>query len=204
MQNLNSKCIVVLAGVCDVDIAKYINHGDIVIAIDGGYDTLALANINVDVLIGDCDSISASNFLGQTIKFDSQKDDTDFKCGLNYIEENYPNYPIYVFAFASINRIDHVLVNLCNITSCVKFISNNQHIELLNADTIVKADQFTYYSFFAIEPIAKFSLQGFKYELLNYELMPFDPLCISNELSAPSGLITIDSGRVIMIKSKEN
>lgn len=204
LPNLKNKIGIILAGQVDVNLSDHINTDYYVIAVDGGYDHLLTQNLSCDILIGDMDSISSLNYIGKQLRYDSVKDDTDFICALNHAKEYNTHADIEVFGYASLNRIDHVLGNLSAITENVKFVSQNQQIIVLESDTLIVADEFKYYSFFALSPVQQFSLTGFKYPLVNYQLNPFDPLCVSNELSFNNAKVEISNGRVICIKSKFN
>lgn len=204
LQSLKSNVAIVLAGEIDVNLTDYLNHDDFVIAVDGGLDHLLAVGLTPDILIGDLDSISTTNYNGQQVVYDSVKDDTDFVCAIKYAKANYPNTEIRVFGFASLNRLDHVLANLSVIQPGMTFISDNQTIQLLSEEFIAEQDEYQYYSFISMSTVNQFSLTGFKYPLTNYQLRPFDPLCVSNELIANSGKIEISNDCVIMIKSKNN
>lgn len=203
LKSLKTRVVVVLAGDLDLDLHYHISKQDIVIAIDGGYNHLLAANLKPNVVIGDLDSIAGKPDC-KVISFDPVKDETDFKCGLNYIAENYNSLPIVVFGFSSMSRIDHLIANLANIQCNATYMSANHMVQLLQADTVITADQYKYYSFFSFEIIDRFSLSGFKYPLVDYQLKPFDPLCVSNELIEEIGDISISNGQVLMIKSKFN
>lgn len=204
LQTLEPRIVIVLAGAIDFDLNSFLLADDIIIAVDGGANHLIGTRFKPTAIIGDLDSISENQFECPVIEFDPVKDDTDFACSLNYIQNNYHSNNIIVIGFASLDRIDHVLSNLSNFQLGIKFISNNQIIEQLeNSFEVVKSD-YKYYSFYATETINQFSLSGFKYDLIDYRLMPFDPLCISNELIADSGTIKISNGKIIMIRSKQS
>ncbi len=200
---LKSKIAIILAGTIDVDLQQQLTGFNYIIAVDGGLNHLTKAGIKPDILIGDLDSVT-SQFDGQTLKFDPIKDDTDFKCAIKYVEQNFANVQIDVYGFNSLDRLDHVIANLANITSNIKLISDNQQIYLINHDTVVEGDEYKYYSFFSTEVINQFSLEGFKYPLSDYQLKPFDPLCVSNQLINNSGTIRISNGQLLVIKSKNN
>lgn len=204
LQVLKNKIAIILAGQLDVDLYFYLSPEHYVIAVDGGLDHLINQGINCDILIGDMDSIGESRYKGEQIVFDPVKDDTDFVCAIKHAKKYNSKAPIEVFGFASTNRLDHVIANISVIDKGMKFISNNQELRLLTEDTIVNRDEYCYYSFYALSEVEAFTLSGFKYPLLNYQLKPFDPLCVSNELSEDCGKIEISNGRVIIIKSKSN
>lgn len=204
LQPLKNKIAIVLAGQLDVDLSCYLSPEYYLIAVDGGLDHIIASGHRADILIGDLDSVTAIDHEGPRLVFDSVKDDTDFVCAINHALDYNADAQIFVFGFGSIDRIDHVLANLSVIRSNMQFISNNQHITLLTADTVVESDDYQYYSFFSLDLVSRFSLSGFKYPLTDYCLKPYDPLCVSNELMSDSGKIEISNGRVILIKSKIN
>ncbi len=200
---LKNKIAIILAGEIDCDLLNELQSFTFIIAVDGGYDHLVKAGIKPDILIGDLDSLS-SIVNCPVVAFDPVKDDTDFKCAINYVEDNFNSSSITVFGFASINRIDHVIANLANMEPNITFKSNNQEITVIENDCLLTSDDYKYISFFSTTQINSFSITGFKYPLSNYTLNPFDPLCVSNELITNSGKISISNGRVIVIKSKQN
>lgn len=203
LQTLKSNIAIILAGTIDVDLQQQLTGYDYIIAVDGGLNHLTKSGVTPNILIGDLDSVT-EEFDGQVLKFDPIKDDTDFKCAINYVEQNFDHYQLDVYGFSSLDRLDHVIANLANMTTNIKLISANQQIELINANTVVENDEYKYYSFFSTEVIEQFSLEGFSYPLTDYQLNPFDPLCVSNQLINNSGTIKLSNGRVLVIKSKNN
>ncbi len=203
LKSLKNKVAIVLAGDIDLNLADHITDDMFVIAVDGGYNHLLAANVEVDLLIGDMDSICKQVSVPK-IQFDTVKDDTDFKCAINYVKDNIIDCHIFIFGFSSLNRLDHVIANLSVIENNMTFISANQMITVVNESSLIVASQYKYVSFFALTPINNFSLIGFKYPLNDYHLVPFDPLCVSNELIENSGKIEISNGRLLIIQSKQS
>lgn len=199
----NKRLAIVLAGAVEQKLFSQIKECDVVIAVDGGYNCLSKVGINADVIIGDMDSIQVDSSV-KKIVYPTQKDDTDFKLALDYAKRNNYDYDILVFGFASIDRIDHVISNLAVIDENVRFVSLNQEISLHTNTFEIENDNYVYYSFYALEPIRDFSLRGFEYELDNYRLLPFDPLCISNKLASKCAVVEFEKGRLLMIKSIES
>ncbi len=200
---LKSKIAIVLAGAIDLNLQQQLSRYEFIIAVDGGLNHLTKVGIKPDILIGDLDSVT-EQFDGQILKFDPVKDDTDFKCAINYVKQNFDNFQIDVYGFNSLDRLDHVIANLANITNDIKLVSDNQQIELISHDITVEEDEYKYYSFFSKEVVEQFTLVGFEYPLTDYQLKPFDPLCVSNRLVSNSGTIKVSNGQVLVIKSKNN
>lgn len=203
LQNLKPRVIVVLAGSIDINLFEYINQSDIIIAVDGGCNSLLDANITPDYLIGDLDSVTNIPDC-QVIEFDPVKDDSDFICSLKFIEENIGECTINVLGYASINRVDHVLANISAINNNVQLISSNQLIYVISNTTEIEKGDYKYISFFSYREIKRLTLIGFKYPLTNYNLHPFDPLCISNEIIHKTGIVKISNDRLLVIQSKES
>lgn len=200
---LKNKVAIILAGELDLNLNEYITSDMFVIAVDGGYNHLLAADIKPNLVIGDMDSITQEVSV-DTIKFDTVKDDTDFKCAINYVNDNITDCHIFIFGFGSLNRLDHVIANLSVIEENMTFISANQKITTANSSIELTSSEYKYISFFALSSINKFNLVGFKYPLDNYKLNPFDPLCVSNELEGNSGEIDISNGQLLIIESKES
>ena len=63
-------------------------------------------------------------------------------------------------------------------------------------------DDYKFVSFFSLSRESIITLKGFKYDLEKYTLLDDDNLCISNEIY--DGLVKVYSGRVLVIKSKDD
>ena len=91
-----SKCIIFGAlPVCELTLK--IENGDLVIAADGGYETLKKLNIEPDVIIGDFDSLKSDlPQNGNIIKHPVKKNDTDTLLAIKYgLENGYTDFIIY-------------------------------------------------------------------------------------------------------------
>ncbi len=97
---LKNKVAIILAGELDLNLNEYITSDMFVIAVDGGYNHLVAADIKPNLVIGDMDSITQDVSV-DTIKFDTVKDDTDFKCAINYVNDNITDCHIFIFGFGS-------------------------------------------------------------------------------------------------------
>lgn len=196
-----------LAGVLtDVDLKNEIlsKEIDLVIAVDGGYEVLKDNDIEIDLLIGDMDSIH-SDYNVESIKLNPQKDYSDFAVALEYVKENYEYENIYVYGAISLSRIDHVLSNIGHVDERIIFITENQLFKVISNKYLITERSYKYFSFFAITDVGRLSLKGFKYELENYNLNVFDPLCLSNELVLDQEAeVTYEYGKLLMICSENN
>ena len=114
---------------------------DLVIAADGGYDTLCRAGIKCDLLIGDLDSIKERETDVETIKHPTMKDETDMH--LAYLEGARRGYTDFVIYGGSGGREDHTLANY----SLLLYIRNNGHRATMICDTgkvyLIKNEKIT-------------------------------------------------------------
>lgn len=169
---------------------------------DGGLLLAEKLNLPLKRVLGDFDSASKPS-REDLLVYPSEKDQTDAELALELaISEGYRE--IWLIAPFG-GRIDHTFANLCLLEKAIK---NNVKVCLydgLNLAYILEAghhvlnDDFRYYSFFAWDNMAKISLAGFKYSLKQYDLKPFDPLCISNEAEIESPCVTIHDGKILCI-----
>ena len=84
----------------------------------------------------------------------------------------------------------------------LKLIDDYSLIEIIDKDKEFKKDEYKYISFFSLKD-SIVSLKGFKYNLDNYNLKVFDPICISNEIVDEVAYLTLD-GEVLCIKSMDD
>lgn len=87
----------------------------------------------------------------------------------------------------------------------IKIIDQQNEISYLSAkDYNIERDlNYPYISFIPIAYPTVISLINFKYELKQASLQLGSTLTISNELIKPQGIVSIHSGSVLMIKSKD-
>lgn len=181
-----------------------INKNDFVIAVDGALSEVLKQNIRIDLVIGDLDSLEDSSLLKdlEVIKLNKEKDETDTFKAVQYAYENKDSN-VYLLGGIKGNRIEHFIANyylfdkypnliMMDDNSIIKLLCKGSHNITNNG----------YISLFGYNQ-AKITLKGFKYNLENYNLHSFDPLCISNELINKTGLIDILEGKIIVIKSKK-
>ena len=179
-----------------------------IVGVDYGAYMLAKASIEMDLAIGDFDTagekglIKAQKIAKRVKKLDAIKDDTDT---FDAIKEVYNKYDeIIVLGGLQGRRIEHLIANIFALKAYpkVKFIDDYSIMEIVSADRVFKRDKYKFISFFPLVDTT-ISLKGFKYNLDNYKLNQFDPLCISNEIVDEMAYAGI-SGMVVCIKSMED
>jgi len=191
----------------NINLASYDFSNGVVVGIDKGALIAYKKGIKLDYAIGDFDSISAdelkelSNYTN-IIKLNPIKDVTDTE----YAVMMFKDYDeIYLLGGIGGNRIDHFYANLKLFYKYPNLHLTDDYTHILQCDmnkTFFK-DEYTYYSFFALEEVHDLCLEGFKYPLNNYSLSCDSSLGVSNEISSNEAKVTFSKGRLLLIKTKK-
>lgn len=189
------------------DIKKIISlkDDDYMIAVDQAVLSLYKQRINIDLAIGDFDSLKNHGILNtlNVLKLDPIKDVTDSYQALVEAQKLNPDEYIMVGGIGG-DRVEHFMAHvlLFNQFPKLKIINDKSEIFMLeNQD--YKLDFKGYISIFAYQS-ALITLKGFKYPLEAYELKAYDPLGISNEITGEFGHIFVQKGRALVVLSKRD
>lgn len=179
----------------------------LIIGVDKGALNAINHNIQLDIAIGDFDSVSKSeldlikNNSKRIIKLNPIKDETDTLEAINLCKD-YDEITIY--GGIKGKRIEHFYANLILLRNHknIKMIDDNSLIEIKNKSFIPNLN-YKFISLFSLNDNTNISLTGFKYNLSNYDLKSNDPLCISNEIIS-NPYIDINNGELLIIYSKDD
>lgn len=188
------------------------------IAADRGVEFFMGTDLEPDVAVGDFDSLSAEGAkYMETLKHTEirrlkpEKDDSDTQSAANYAIEQGTERIMILGATG--NRIDHLMANfgllMLGKTKQVQIvlIDAYNYMSLIESGMILKKEeQFgKYVSFFPIEgEVTGLTLKGFKYPLNSYTLKGEDSgLTVSNEISDPEAEVTFETGKLLMIMSRD-
>jgi len=188
------------------------------IAADRGVEFFMGTDMEPDVAVGDFDSISAEGAkYMETLKHTEirrlkpEKDDSDTQSAANYAIEQGTERIMILGATG--NRIDHLMANfgllMLGKTKQVQIVLVDayNYMSLIESGMILKKEeQFgKYVSFFPIEgEVTGLTLKGFKYPLNSYTLKVEDSgLTVSNEISDPEAEVTFETGKLLMIMSRD-
>lgn len=188
------------------DIKKILNieDSDRIIAVDQAVLALYKQRIKIDLAVGDFDSLVNQGILSQlhTIKLNPVKDVTDTHQALVEAMKMNPDELMMVGGIGG-DRIEHFMIH-------TMFFDEFPHLKIIDDHSIIErhakglyeVDTKEYVSFLAY-PKAVISLSGFKYNLNEYILNTYDPLCISNEVVEDKGFIHVHEGAILKIISKK-
>ncbi len=183
------------------------DSSDLVIAADGGYDTLKRLGKRCELLMGDMDSIADGGVSAhEKILFPIEKDETDTHlCYLEGVRRGYENFRIYGGVGG---RIDHTFANICLLIygkhekKHLTLIADGYEIFAIENEKItLPGTPGKTFSVFAFEKEAKgVSVEGGKYEAKDVTLTPHFPLGVSNSFVSDKAEISVTDGTLIIMR----
>lgn len=196
-------CIVV--GAIDVNVKIEKHEDDFLIAADKGYLNCIKQNLDVDLLIGDFDSLKIVPDNIEKIKLNEIKDDTDvFDALMEGIKRGYKSFILYGVIGG---RFDHTFANiqillfLKNKGYEAKIIDEDRTYIILENESIeLPKKERGYLSVFSLSAISHgVTLKSLKYELKNAILTSEFPLGVDNEYIDKSPFIEVKDGKILLI-----
>lgn len=196
-------CIVV--GAIDVNVKIEKHEDDFLIAADKGYLNCLKQNLDVDLLIGDFDSLKIVPDNIEKIKLKEIKDDTDvFDALMEGIKRGYKSFILYGVIGG---RFDHTFANiqillfLKNKGYEAKIIDEDRTYIILENESIeLPKKERGYLSVFSFSAISHgVTLKNLKYELKNATLTSEFPLGVDNEYIDKSPFIEVKDGKILLI-----
>ena len=200
-----SICYIVGAGEFYGSFEK--KNGDLVVAADGGCDTLLRLGISPDLIIGDMDSIESSTS-AERIVFPTKKDETDTH--LAYLEGVRRGYNDFIIFGGVGGRDDHTFANYSLLVyaknrghritligeKCDIFAMKNEQISLISESGM-------HFSAFAFGGDSHgVSIKSLEYEADDITLTPEFPLAVSNRFIGKEALITVKDGTLLVMVEK--
>lgn len=178
---------------------------ELLIGVDRGALHALEHGLCLDVAVGDFDSVTEAELehikekvpLVKVYAEAKAKTDTDIA-----IEEAFRQGAASVTVYGGIGRrLDHTYGNILFLRrGDVTFVTDDQLMRILTPGEHRIVHDYDYISFFAVEPVKGLDLEGFAYELKDYDLAVDDPLCISN---AGQGVVRFRKGLLLMIAAND-
>ncbi|MGI6703118.1 MAG: thiamine diphosphokinase [Clostridia bacterium] len=184
---------------------------DIIICADGGAYHVKKMGMQPHVIIGDFDSCTrefAQSFSGaKIIEYPSEKDDTDAQLAVEYALSNGADYIMLLGATGT--RIDHTIANI-GLLLCIadkgvvgELINEYNRATIIKDRALVKGKG----SLVSLIPyggdVRGVTLKGFKYPLYDFTLEMGSSRGISNQLVDDIGEISITSGWLLVVLSRD-
>lgn len=178
--------------------------GDIVIAADGGLDTLNKLGIRPDLLIGDMDSVTSTCDI-EKIVFPTRKDETDtFLAYREGVRRGYTDFVIYGGVGG---RDDHTFANYSLLiygkerNHSIKIVGERCDIfAIKNELKYIFSEPEAHFSAFPFGGSAKgVTVKGLEYEAEEITLIPEFPLAVSNRFVGKEGFVEVKDGALILM-----
>lgn len=177
----------------------------LIIAADGGYESLCKSGISADVVIGDFDSLSVPPDHPKVIQLEKEKDDTDMLAAIRYaLSEGCSCFHLYGGAGG---RTDHTLANI----QCLAYLAQQGAEGYLYGKDFVMTCICNgymdldpeYQGIFSVfsysETASGVSLERVKYELHKAELNNAFPIGVSNEFIGAAARFSVENGTLLII-----
>lgn len=204
--NLKNKAIII-ASETTINLEKYCLN-NFVVGIERGALVLIQQKIPIDLAIGDFDKVTVKEFklikkyAKEMLVAEAQKDYLDGELAI--IELKKRNLHLIEFICEANARYDKN-ISICELVwkHNIYFFNQSSTIFRLNSGTHVfaysKYKNVKYISFFSNKP-SIITINNFKYNVKNLELMPFENKAISNELIENlNGEITTNQNLIVIL-----
>ncbi|MEE0967777.1 MAG: thiamine diphosphokinase [Clostridia bacterium] len=193
------------------NITERPKKGDLVIAADSGYLCAKDLSVQVDILVGDLDSLGEEEFPDgvEFIKLPCEKDLTDTQAAVETAIERGCDDIVIIGGIGT--RLDHSLSSI-GILSDMKargircYITNgyNRVRYLQNDSLLLGRSPYKYLSIIALDKVCKgVSADGVKYPLKNAKLLRENQYAVSNEIYGNAALISVRKGALLVIESRD-
>ncbi|WP_238651603.1 thiamine diphosphokinase [Paenibacillus piscarius] len=209
------RVVIVAGGKVTADCLRYLDEEDYIIGADRGALFLIEHGFRPALAVGDFDSVpeealeriqAGSN---ETISCDPvNKDLTDSELALDYALGLQPQSIVMIGVTGT--RMDQTLASIQMMTRALQrqvacsIIDPNNYITLTGSQAVVEQRGYTYVSLLPLTPeVTGITLKGFQYPLNQATLKLGQSLAVSNVLVESTGTVTIESGLLIIIQSKD-
>ncbi|KHL95171.1 thiamine pyrophosphokinase [Paenibacillus sp. IHB B 3415] len=211
----SGRVVIFAGGELSPDCLHLLDEEDFIIGADRGALFLIDHGYTPDIAVGDFDSVSPEALLQiqagskETISCDPvNKDLTDSEMALDLALNTQPESILLMGVTGT--RMDHTLASIQMMTRALQrqvacsIRDANNYITLTGSRAVVEERGYTYVSLLPLTPeVTGITLQGFQYPLENATLKLGQSLAVSNVLTAASGTVTIESGLLLIIQSKD-
>lgn len=204
------KCLIV--GGCGISNLKWLElvseNYDYIIAADRGYEILKKTDINIDIAIGDFDSLGYVPDDVKVLKLKVEKDDTDTMTAVRYALDRNAEEITLLGGIGG--RLDHTVANL----QTLNFIASHGALGRLMDETnevlglvpgeyeFLKKSGYSLSTFSMTDEVTGLCESGVKYPLDNAVLTNKFPLGVSNEIIDERAVISFKSGILFVCFSK--
>jgi thiamine pyrophosphokinase len=176
-----------------------------VIAVDSGYDHAIRLGLDVDLLVGDMDSIQGEVPISVgVVTYPTNKDDTDLALALHTAAQLSPTSLPIIGGFGG--RLDHLFTNaqiLGEFTDLdPRWFDEDQECFVLTYSALVEAPVGSRLSLVPLwGPAAGLTTDGLKWDLHDDTVVPGISRFTSNEIASSPATLSLGEGKLLVILS---
>lgn len=210
---MKNRVVIVCNGSLYDALIREITPDDYVIGVDRAAYWLLTHGVAPQLAIGDFDSANPRELsrirksVSDTRVYHPEKDFTDTELAVQVAIERHPSEIVILGGWGT--RMDHTLATLSlleqGLLHKIPMSCRNEtnHIQLISRGrTIVKKrGGFTYISLIPYSATITVTLKGLKYPLARATIRRGQTVCISNEFLSDTAMVTIHTGRALLIAS---
>lgn len=201
------KRCVIIGGAPIADIKRHsslLTQNDFYIFCDGGLRYASMLGVRPDLIVGDFDSFERPKTDIETVVLPTAKDDTD--TGYAVKEAVKRGFEEFLLIAVTGGRLDHTLGNISlllyldHLGKKASIADDLSDMSIVSSEvTVDKA--YRWFSLIAIDGKAEgVNVTGAKFPLQNAVITPEDQYGISNEVTGDSARITVDRGRLLIVR----
>ena len=200
--------------VYDEYVAERPEPNDLIIAADAGFLTAQRMGVEVDVLLGDFDTLGVENIPEgiECLRVPAEKNDTDTQLAVQVALERGATEIVIVGGLSG--RVDHTLSSLAILeylwerkerrVYTIFTDGKNRARFIRNSGVILAREHYRFFSLIAAdEKVKGVTLEGCKYPLKNGQILRTHQWAVSNEIVGNCALIEIKRGGVWVIESMD-
>lgn len=180
----------------------FIKPEDTIICADSGYDHAVKMGINIDILIGDLDSISSVPENVPIIRYPVDKDQTDTELALNYVKNKGFTEILLIGAIGT--RLDHSIANIFLLTQFNNtIIIDETHKIMIGSNLYLHETEGTIVSLLPLTHCSGIYTENLKYPLINASMAVGYSRGISNVTTEEKATIKVKEGIMLVIIVRE-
>ena len=190
-------------------LGDYMSCPAVVICADGGVKNARTAGLSPNLLIGDWDSGGAPEEGVPAVTLPAEKDMTDLQAAVD--EALRRGYRQMLLTGCIGGRLDHTASNLALLEwiagrgGDALMLDGDNEVRFWGGGTLILPNRpaYRYLSLIPLDrEIEGVTLRGVKYPLTEHRLFRGDTLSVSNEPAGEEIMITVQSGRVLVVRSQ--
>ena len=197
--------------ICPEGITDHPRGEDITIAADSGYRKAKLLKVNIDIAVGDFDSLDQREIGKNTeiMTVPAEKDFTDTQMAVDVALSRNADHIVIIGGLSG--RVDHTLSNLGILEKLYAIgirailADGNNRVRYINATSeLIPRGHYRYFSLLAADSIVKgVTIEGGKYPLKNAKIKRTHQFAVSNEIEKNCALISVKKGGLFIIESRD-